>query len=276
MIAVKILISTVAYVVIISVVQLVGGESVTTSGWVIVSSLLTAVVLSVLCLRSRLHGAGLSFALFVLLFGVSHLLNILDAILFGLQVPTWGLFWWGIMGSALFSVLLVVVLGRWRGDGTVPCSCRDARLWFGYVWRALVCAVIYVILYAVAGAIVFPYVERFYESLQMPSASQLLAFQLVRGMIYVASAFLLMTNSKGKSLETGILTGVAFSILGGVAPLLMPNPYMPPDIRLAHGIEIGVSNFAFGFVVGLLFSKHTLKLRAAEAPAGSPGYTEPA
>ncbi len=39
-------------------------------------------------------------------------------------------------------------------------------------------------------------------------------------------------------------------VLGGIAPLLLPNPFMPSGIRLAHGFEVGISNFLFGMIVG--------------------------
>ena len=34
--------------------------------------------------------------------------------------------------------------------------------------------------------------------------------------------------------------------------MLPDNPYMPPDVRLAHGIETSSSNFLFGLLVGWL------------------------
>jgi hypothetical protein len=47
---------------------------------------------------------------------------------------------------------------------------------------------------------------------------------------------------------------LVYSVIAGIAPLLPDNPYMPPDVRFYHGIEVSVSNFIFGLVVGYLFS----------------------
>ena len=39
-------------------------------------------------------------------------------------------------------------------------------------------------------------------------------------------------------------------LLGGVAPLLMPNPYLPDAVRWAHFVETSVSNLVFGALAG--------------------------
>jgi len=37
--------------------------------------------------------------------------------------------------------------------------------------------------------------------------------------------------------------------------LLLPNPYLPGGIRLAHGFEIGISNLAYGALLGYLLTR---------------------
>jgi hypothetical protein len=57
----------------------------------------------------------------------------------------------------------------------------------------------------------------------------------------------------GQRWRTAWVLGLAFSVLGGIAPLLLPNhEYLPPNIRAAHSVEIGISNFLFGLVVTML------------------------
>ena len=41
--------------------------------------------------------------------------------------------------------------------------------------------------------------------------------------------------------------------MGGVAPLLPDNPLIPPHVRFANTIGIGVSNFIYGVVLAFLF-----------------------
>jgi hypothetical protein len=58
--------------------------------------------------------------------------------------------------------------------------------------------------------------------------------------------------------------GLVYGVVGGIAPLLPDNPYMPADIRFYHGIETSVSNFLFGLIVGYLFTR-ARPLRPAHA-----------
>jgi hypothetical protein len=47
--------------------------------------------------------------------------------------------------------------------------------------------------------------------------------------------------------------GLALSVLGGIAPLLLPNnEYLPVNIRVAHAVEISISNCLFGLAVTML------------------------
>ena len=48
---------------------------------------------------------------------------------------------------------------------------------------------------------------------------------------------------------------LSFPILAGVAPLLLPNPYLPGHVRLAHGFEIGISNFVYGLLLGYVLTR---------------------
>jgi hypothetical protein len=74
----------------------------------------------------------------------------------------------------------------------------------------------------------------------------------VRSLIFLGAVYpLLRRGLRGAPLVLALV----FSVIGGVAPLLPDNPYMPPDIRFYHGIETSTSNFIFGLVVGFLFTR---------------------
>jgi peptidoglycan/LPS O-acetylase OafA/YrhL len=78
------------------------------------------------------------------------------------------------------------------------------------------------------------------------------AVQIVRSLIFLAAVFpLLKSGLRGAPLVLALV----YSVIGGVAPLLLDNPYMPPDIRFYHAIETSTSNFLFGLVVGYLFNR---------------------
>lgn len=121
----------------------------------------------------------------------------------------------------------------------------------------------YVFLYFAAGMTVFPFVKEFYASQPLPKPSSVIAMQLVRALIYIAAALPAIRWIRNWR-HAALALGLAFAILGGVAPLLPDNPTMPPHIRFAHAIEVGVSNFLYGVVLAYLF---TPTLPTAMGPA---------
>ena len=111
-------------------------------------------------------------------------------------------------------------------------------------------ALSYALLYLVAGILVFPFVKDFYATRSLPPLGTVMALQLVRGLLYVLYAWEWFRFTPR---HPGLVLGLVYSVLGGVAPLLADNnPYMPHGVRLAHMAEIGVSNFLFGLVVARL------------------------
>ena len=129
-------------------------------------------------------------------------------------------------------------------------------------WKFAVCDVSYITLYLIAGTIIYPYIKAFYATQTVPSMPVIFALQLlVRGPVFVLLC-LLMVRMLGLQRLSGALTvGLLFTVLSGVAPLLMPNPYFPDAVRWMHFMEVTSSNFVFGATVGLLWGQP----RAAES-----------
>ncbi len=162
-------------------------------------------------------------------------------------------------GTTLVSALLALVLSlvppmRRRSS---PPRQFPPKLWA----RVPLVACAYVLLYLTAGSLVWPYVKSFYQSRPLPGLEVLLPIEWVRGLIFVVGAWpwLPLLRSRGRAI---LFLGAAYSILGGIAPLLLPNPLMPGPIRLAHGFEVGISDFIFGALVGW-----TLAAQSKVAPA---------
>lgn len=125
----------------------------------------------------------------------------------------------------------------------------------GLLWRLAVCDLSYVLLYLVAGAAAFPYLQDFYaDAASIPPLGRIVGMQLFRGLIYAGVTYPLIRIMRGKRLGKAVVVGLQLSILGAVAPLLLPNPYMPPAIRMVHAFEVGISNFLYGAIIGLLLS----------------------
>jgi hypothetical protein len=55
--------------------------------------------------------------------------------------------------------------------------------------------------------------------------------------------------------SAALSVGLTFTILSGVATLILPNPFFPDAVRWAHFCEVTSSNFVFGCVVGLVWGK---------------------
>ena len=227
---------------------------------VLLSNLLIVLILSYVVVRSDAHGLKLASGVFLLFFGINVFNTQIEAIFFQLQIPRMesiNMFFQGLLVTLIFSYLLVLLMGGMHKPASNSES--EARSYIsitGYVWRFVVCDVSYVVLYCIAGAIILPYVQDFYDSLaQTPAVGKVLIMQVFRGLIYVIVTLPVIRMIKAKKWETALIIGLQLSILGGIAPLLPPNPYMPPEIRLVHGMEIGISNFIYGAIMGLLFAK---------------------
>jgi hypothetical protein len=116
----------------------------------------------------------------------------------------------------------------------------------------LAVVVAYELLYWTAGTLVYPYIADFYATKTIPAAPMIAGLQIVRSLIFLGVFYpLLRSGLRGAPLVLALV----YSVIGGVAPLLPENPYMPADIRFYHGVETTTSNFIFGLVVGFLFTR---------------------
>jgi len=69
-------------------------------------------------------------------------------------------------------------------------------------------------------------------------------------------------------MQAAIVVGLLIWIVGGAAPLLIPNPYMGTAQRFIHTIEIFTQNASLGFTaVMLLRRKQSGQLAAMPAAA---------
>jgi hypothetical protein len=55
---------------------------------------------------------------------------------------------------------------------------------------------------------------------------------------------------KGRWWEAGLAVALLFAII--TAQLLIPNPLMPAEVRMAHLVETASSNFLFGWLLVLI------------------------
>jgi hypothetical protein len=96
----------------------------------------------------------------------------------------------------------------------------------------------------------------------------LIPFQIVRAICWVALALPVIRMLKGERLETVLAIGFLFAVLMN-AQLLLPNPYMPEPVRMAHLVETASSNFIFGVLVGWLLTERHSFAKTSVAPGVS-------
>ena len=84
-----------------------------------------------------------------------------------------------------------------------------------------------------------------------------LVLEFLRGALWIALAAPIIRWNKGGAWETGFLVALTFALVQNDIHLV-PNPLMPPSVRLSHFIETASSNFVWGLaIVWLLHREHT-------------------
>lgn len=78
--------------------------------------------------------------------------------------------------------------------------------------------------------------------------------QVVRAMLWAAIAVPVIRMMKGQWWEAGLAVALLFGVVG-TSLLLLPNPLMPPEVRMTHLLETASSNFLFGWLLVLVFLK---------------------
>jgi hypothetical protein len=235
--------------------------------------LLQVMVMTHLILRSRWAGWRLAAAVFFIFYGVTTFMPQIESAVFLTRLPPGTLprlFLMGVLIAAPFSVLAVLILGKRRAEtvDTEP-NTRLIMPASEWAWKLAVIAVVYVILYFTFGYFIAwqqPAVREYYGgtdpgtfAAQMGSVLRntpwLVPFQIVRAMCWVALALPAVRMLKGKWPETAFAIGLLFAVVMN-APLLLPNPYMPEPVRMAHLVETASSNLIFGVFVGWLLTQH--------------------
>jgi hypothetical protein len=248
---------------------------------------LETAVLTYLILRSRWTGWRLTAAIFFVFYGVTTFMPQIESAVFLTRLPPGTLprlFLMGALIAAPFSVLAVLILGKRKAE-TVdtqpnPRLVMPASEW---AWKLAVIAIVYVVLYFTFGYFIAwrnPAVREYYGGIDeggfmgqlgrvLRNTPWLVPFQIARAMVWVALALPVIRMLKGQRTETAFAIGLLFAVVMN-AQILLPNPYMPEPVRMAHLVETASSNFIFGLFIGwLLTQRHAFARVAVVERAGS-------
>jgi hypothetical protein len=240
----------------------------------LVAALNTA-VMAWLILRAPLRGWALAGALTAVFYGVQTFLPQVESLIFQTSagyaahlpaavIPR--LFAAGLLHACLWVPLAVLILGRWKGpvpEGPAdPAPSRDWR------WQVPLAALAYVVLYFTFGYYVAwrsPAVTAYYQGTDpgtfwlgmrdvFRDTPWLPPAQFLRGLVWTALAILILRTVTGSVLEKALAVAAFFAIALS-SGLLLPNPYMPYPVRMAHLLETASSDFLFGALAAWMFGR---------------------
>jgi hypothetical protein len=232
--------------------------------WQIAANVAAAATLVWIGMRSAVGGPRLAVILGLLYFTLMHFSSLIEGYFFGffdgelLLV----LLAFCLVSAAFFIVALAAQLERREHQRAQGWSTRVTPS------RFVLGSLAYLVTYFIAGMIIYPYIRGFYDSTGTPPPLEVISMQLfVRGPIFVALAILILHISTAGRRETVAMIAIYFSVIGGVAPLVVPNGFFPDSVRWMHFFEVSISNLLYGFFLGWLLSA-SQRLRHPEGQVG--------
>jgi hypothetical protein len=172
------------------------------------------------------------------------------------------LFLAGLIVALVFAPLAVLILGKAKSSTNVSSSLTTTTgAWIG---KLLLIVVIYLFLYFTFGYFIAwknPAVRSYYGG-RDPSGFMdqivsvlrndplLFLLQAGRALLWTALALPVIRMMKGEWWKTGLAVALLFTVM--TSQLLLPNPLMPAEVRMAHLLETATSNFIFGWLVALI------------------------
>ena len=250
---------------------------------ILIVSLVQAAVWTYVIRRSRWSGWKLVLTVFFVTYGVATLMPQIETAYFVTRLPPGmlpRLFIAGLIIAAVFAPLAVLILGKIKSHSTGPSV--ESRLTMpasAWLMRLALIAIAYVVIYFTFGyfvawknaAVVAYYggndpgsfITHMRNTLR--SEPMLFVLQIARALLWTAIAIPVIKMMKGKWWEAGLAVALLFAMTS--AQLLIPNPLMPAEVRMAHLVETVTSNFLFGWlVVAILEQVHHPLRRVRVAP----------
>jgi hypothetical protein len=242
-------------------------------------SFINAAVWTYLILRSRWTSWKLILTIMLLFFGVGTLMPQIETAYFITRLPPGmlpRLFLAGVIMAEVFAPQAVLILARARagkakpvadetsGDSGLKRSVGEWTVGERVVKLSLIVAA-YLLIYFTFGYFIAwknPAVRAYYggndpSSFLAHIASLLrtepglFLLQVVRALLWTAFAVPVIKMMRGAWWESGLAVALLFAVM--TSQLLLPNPLMPPEVRMVHLVETATSNFLFGWLVVLIW-----------------------
>jgi hypothetical protein len=224
--------------------------------WLLLSNAVTVAAQDIVAARTAWRGWRLGIAVAAIPV-VIHTLDMLEGIVFLKNSPVdWGrIFVYTLVSAALSVPVWMLLFGR-RDNAASKHHPVEVQSPIEWAWKFVVSDLAYLSLYFLAGTIIWPYVKNFYATQYLPSRVTISELQLlIRGPVFILLCLFLVRMLRLPRLIGALAVGAVFTLLSGVAPLLIPNPYFPDIVRWAHFCEVTSSNFVFGAIVAWLWGQ---------------------
>lgn len=239
-------------------------------------SLINALVLSFLILRSPWYGLKLIGAVILVHFGVETFMAQIETLYFNSAVQMGtamfvGIVAAGVLRALIFAPLAVFIFGKMK-KSVQPEEKRAAAVLSGWGKRFAALAVFYVVVYFMFGYFVAwqweetrlyytgttaikPFFTHFWD-LFFKEDSLIIPFQLLRGALWTSLAITIVRMTKTKRWEASLAVALTFAVLLSLPLGLFPNPFMPPMVARSHFFEVSSSMLLFGGIAGwVMYSK---------------------
>ena len=232
-------------------------------------SLINALVLSFLILRSPWHGLNLIGAVVLVHFGVETFMAQIETLYFNSAVQMGiaelvGIVAAGSLRALIFAPLAVFIFGKMK-KSVQPEEKRAAAGPSEWGKRFAALAVFYVVVYFMFGYFVAwqweetrlfysgttaikPFFSHFWDLFRTDPI--ILPFQVLRGVLWTTLAMAIVWMMKAKRWEASLAVALTFAVLLSLPLGLFPNPYMPPMVARSHFLEVSSSMLLFGGIAG--------------------------
>jgi hypothetical protein len=252
----------------------------------LIVSLINGAVWNYVIRRSRWTGWKLIVTVALVFYGVTTFMPQIETAYFITRLPPGmlpRLFVAGLIMAAVFAPLAVLILGKAKARANETTEDVLLKLPLGsWVTKLSLIVVAYILIYFTFGYFIAWKVEAvrtFYNGTDpgnffvhianvLRTEPLLFLLQAVRALLWAAIAVPVIKMMKGHWWESGLAVALLFAVM--TALLLLPNPLMPDEVRMAHLLETATSNFLFGWLVVLIL-RGTDRARLKLATQTTPG-----
>lgn len=211
----------------------------------------------------RRRGWSLVWVVFFTLFGVKTFLTVIEAVYLPMLIPLVGtLLVNGLISSLIFTVAAVFLFALFDDDQTNPVPSRVNMFWAHWLWKIPLSSFIWMVLFALFGALVFlnlagaldPTALAEYSNLDMPV--WVLPFQGLRALLWLLLCLPFLAQLQGSKKQLFWRVGLLMACWMG-SNLLAANQ-LPVGLLVAHLVEVFGEAFVFGAWLVLVFIRRDL------------------